>query len=237
MSPPLPFAELMFRLAIFSFMLVAADGTASAQDFTQAAPTASVQTTPQPQNTQAGDANWLAKQKNQTLGTAATAPLDDFNLRQQAIPPILTAAALKPFDLQGLNTCASLSDAVVQLTDVLGDDIDASSEAKASMGEKARDMADSTAIGTVRATTTGIIPFRGWVRKLSGAERHQKEVDAAITAGQERRAFLKGVGLQRNCAPPAAPAGFVPAIMPEPKAPTSKAPASKAPVRHRKAKS
>ena len=30
-------------------------------------------------------------------------------------------------------------------------------------------------------TTTGIVPFRGWVRRLTGAERHSKRVAAAIT--------------------------------------------------------
>ena len=42
------------------------------------------------------------------------------------------------------------------------------------------------------------------------AEAHSKHVQSAIQAGLRRRSFLKGVGMQRNCAPPAAPAGFVP---------------------------
>jgi hypothetical protein len=50
-----------------------------------------------------------------------------------------------------------------------------------------------------------VIPFRGWVRKLDGAERHSKEVAAAIAAGSVRRAFLKGVGQTLGCAAPAAP--------------------------------
>ena len=45
----------------------------------------------------------------------------------------------------------------------------------------------------------GIVPFRGWVRKLSGAERHARDVAAAIGAGAVRRAFLKGIAGQRGC--------------------------------------
>jgi hypothetical protein len=49
------------------------------------------------------------------------------------------------------------------------------------------------------------VPFRGWVRKLSGAERYSKEVAAAIAAGTVRRAYLKGLGEAKGCAAPAAP--------------------------------
>ncbi len=48
------------------------------------------------------------------------------------------------------------------------------------------------------------------MRKLSGAERRDKRVAEAITAGKLRRAYLKGAGMQKNCAPPAAPSWFVP---------------------------
>nr|QQZ48666.1 hypothetical protein JKL49_14210 [Phenylobacterium glaciei] len=39
-----------------------------------------------------------------------------------------------------------------------------------------------------------LIPFRGWVRRLSGAQRHDSLVTAAINAGAVRRAYLKGLG-------------------------------------------
>jgi hypothetical protein len=44
-----------------------------------------------------------------------------------------------------------------------------------------------------------VVPYRGWVRKLTGAERYSKEVAAAIAAGTVRRAFLKGVVVTRGC--------------------------------------
>jgi hypothetical protein len=57
----------------------------------------------------------------------------------------------------------------------------------------------------LRGAAESVIPFRGWIRKLDGAERHSKEVAAAIAAGSVRRAFLKGVGQTLGCAAPAAP--------------------------------
>lgn len=60
-------------------------------------------------------------------------------------------------------------------------------------------------IPPVLIAAEGIVPFRGWVRKLSGAERYAKEVAAAITAGTIRRAYLKGLGQAAGCAAPAAP--------------------------------
>ena len=42
-------------------------------------------------------------------------------------------------------------------------------------------------------------PLRGWVRKLSGAERHAREVTACIAAGSARRALLQGVAVAQSC--------------------------------------
>jgi hypothetical protein len=61
------------------------------------------------------------------------------------------------------------------------------------------------AIGAVRGAAEGVVPFRGWVRKLTGAEQYSKDVAAAIAAGTIRRAFLKGVGQANGCVGAAAP--------------------------------
>ena len=55
------------------------------------------------------------------------------------------------------------------------------------------------------------------MRKLTGAEHHRKQVEAAVKAGSVRRGYLKGVGMHMNCAPPAAPSWFVPEEPPAPK--------------------
>ena len=78
--------------------------------------------------------------------------------------------------------------------------------------------AKAAAVAEVRGETQDLLPFRGWVRKLSGADRHRKAVEAAIKAGGVRRGYLKGMGMNMNCAPPAAPSWFVPE---KPATPTS----------------
>src|SRR5258705_4295618 len=60
-------------------------------------------------------------------------------------------------------------------------------------------------LGFVAGAASETIPFRGWVRKLSGAERHDRFVQGAINAGAVRRAYLKGLGEAKGCDPPATP--------------------------------
>ena len=49
------------------------------------------------------------------------------------------------------------------------------------------------------------LPFRGVVRRLSGAEARDRELRAYVLAGIVRRAFLKGVAQAHDC-PAVAPA-------------------------------
>ena len=58
--------------------------------------------------------------------------------------------------------------------------------------EQGVSMAHDQALGLVRGKVD-IIPFRGMVRKVTGAEKHAKEVERAYQAGRLRRAFLKGL--------------------------------------------
>jgi hypothetical protein len=73
------------------------------------------------------------------------------------------------------------------------------------MLKKGGAMAEESALDALRGTTQGVIPFLGWVRKLSGAERHSKIVASAIASGIVRRSYLKGLGESHGCAAPAAP--------------------------------
>jgi hypothetical protein len=57
----------------------------------------------------------------------------------------------------------------------------------------------------LRSAAQNVIPYRGWVRKLTGAERYSREVAAAIAAGTVRRAYLKGIAQAGGCTAPAAP--------------------------------
>lgn len=152
--------------------------------------------------------------KNNSWGDAFTAPLEDFNLKRQEIPDILESAITKPYDLTGLDHCEAIAAEVSKLDGLLGKDFDEPPPPpdQRTNTEKGKEFANNSAVGAVRNATRSIIPFRGLVRQVTGADRHQKEMDNAIQAGKVRRAYLKGVGMNKNCAPPAAPSWFKPRV-------------------------
>ncbi|WP_298744662.1 hypothetical protein [uncultured Brevundimonas sp.] len=152
-----------------------------------------------------------ARQFGAGVGAAATAPLDDINLRREHIPTVLLQAEANPYDLRNLDQCATIGAEIARLNEALGPDADEPpSPDGAFPSERAADAAAAAALDAVRDATTDFIPGRSWIRHLSGAEQHSRHVQSAIQAGRMRRAFLKGTGMQRDCAPPAAPGWFRP---------------------------
>lgn len=150
-------------------------------------------------------------QTRPNLRDAVTAPLDDLNLKHVNIPDVLKRAVAGPYDMDGLKTCEAIAGEVGRLNEALGPDLDEPPPPdKRTRGQKVRQAAGDAAVGAVADKTRSLLPFRGWVRKLSGAERRDKRVAAAIGAGKIRRGYLKGSGMRMNCAPPAAPSWFVP---------------------------
>ena len=145
--------------------------------------TASAQTAVDPKNVRAED--------------VITSPLADINVKKRDVPLVLEVALMKPYDIEGLQSCQGLSGAVTALDDALGDDIDVA-YAKSS-DEKA-----GNSVGSVAKSVIGsFIPFRGIIREVSGANAHERDWQRALYAGSVRRAFLRGVGEQRGCAYPA----------------------------------
>ncbi len=131
---------------------------------------------------------------------AAASPLNDLNLIRTEIPPVLLEARKKPYAVPAEATCADLQASVKELDAVLGPDLDASANgADPTLAEQGANEARNMAIGALRSTSESIVPFRGWVRKLSGAERHSQKVAAAIVAGTVRRAFIKGLMVSKPC--------------------------------------
>lgn len=127
----------------------------------------------------------------------AKTPITDLNVgRDNEIPPLLTAAAAKPYSLDGLRSCRQLTNAIEALDEVLGPDIDLP------QAERERISGGRVAKWVV----SSFIPFRGLIREISGANEQDRKVQAAIQAGLTRRGFLKGVGATKSCTYPAAPA-------------------------------
>ena len=144
-----------------------------------------------------------AAKEGVALQKAVEAPLSDLNLVQEKIPVVLEAAVKAPYALPSQRDCAAIANEVRVLDGALGADLDTPpTTADPGLIARGSNLVGDTANDALTGAAESVIPFRGWVRKLDGAERHSKEVAAAIAAGSVRRAFLKGVGQTLGCAAP-----------------------------------
>jgi hypothetical protein len=176
----------------------ARDGSASAAPATSAA---SVPATSSASRNDAG------AQVTQAVAT----PLNDLNLVRADIPAALVAAEKGPYAVPTQPTCPGITADVQALDAALGPDLDTpASPNNPSLVERGTGAAGNAAVGALRSTAENVIPFRGWVRKLSGAERYTKQVSAAITAGGVRRGYLRGLSTAKACT--AAPARAASAV-------------------------
>jgi hypothetical protein len=131
---------------------------------------------------------------------AATTPLRDLNVVRASIPEVLRDAQKQPYLVPSDPSCEALSAEVRALDEALGPDLDApASSDNPRLIERAATAADDAAVGAVERAAEGVVPYRSWVRQLSGAERYSKKVAAAIAAGAVRRGFLRGLSVARDC--------------------------------------
>ena len=159
-----------------------------------------------PPNPQAGASTPAAVQAGTVITSAITSPLNDLNLAQTEIPAVLLDAQKQPYATPVDSSCVGLSTQVQALDAALGADLDVpASPSNPGMVERGSSFAGDAAGSALKGAAEGLVPFRGWVRRLSGAEQHSKDVAAAITAGAVRRAYLKGLGQVQHCNWPAAP--------------------------------
>ncbi len=142
-----------------------------------------------------------AAPKQSRLASVPSTPLNDFNLMRVEIPPILREAKQHPYTAPSDQACAALFAQMRAFDAVLGPDLDAPVAAVDQDAlERGGAMVGDAAVDALTGAVEGLVPFRGWVRKLSGADRHAKEVAASIAAGAVRRGFLKGLSVARGCA-------------------------------------
>lgn len=139
---------------------------------------------------------------------AVTTPLGDLNLVRADIPAVLLAARKGPYLPPPDRACSALAADIQGLDIALGADLDTpATVSNPGLIERGTEAIGEGTVGAVRRAAEGVVPFRGWVRKLTGAERYAREVAAAIAAGTVRRAFLKGLGQAGGCLAPASPRG------------------------------
>lgn len=143
-------------------------------------------------------------ERNQTVESAVTTPVQDLNLKKTKIPDVLVRAQANPYDPAGVATCEALAAEVVLINAELGDDYD---DVAAGEGQSK----GISAGALLKAGVAQAIPFRGIVRQISGAAGHEREVEQAIDAGFARRGFLKGRAMEMNCAAEPATAALAPA--------------------------
>ena len=122
---------------------------------------------------------------------AVSQPLHDLTLMRENPPAALLAAQAQPYRIADGATCETLSSEIEALDQILGPDVDAPPRPRQG-GNLASLTVD--ALGGVVS-----LPYRGILRRVTGADRRDETLRAAILAGLARRSFLKGMAAGERC--------------------------------------
>jgi len=200
------------RVLALAALLIAVPALGGAQtqaDPPQAAPSASTDADQAPATQPDKSKRLLSPQQTGRQGLVkgvAEQPFRDFNLMQSHIPAILLDAMSDPYRRASAPTCDALASEIRRLSEALGPDLDEPvSTEHPSLLIRGEGSARDYGYDALRAGVQTYIPFDNYIRLLSGANRHDAHVLAAIQAGAIRRAYLKGLGEVRGCPPPAIP--------------------------------
>ena len=131
-------------------------------------------------------------------------PLEDVNLIRDEIPEPFKAIR-NPYKVDTETSCEAIAAEVTILDAELGRDWDIPPPDKKGLSDRAADGASTAFLDTVASSAGGLIPFRGVVRTVSGANSHASKVRKAYERGSHRRTFLKAIGMMKGCDYPAAP--------------------------------
>ncbi|MDT8427472.1 MAG: hypothetical protein RQ757_01755 [Pseudomonadales bacterium] len=143
-----------------------------------------------------------ASQQHEIIETASI-PLNDFNIIRPKIPLILEDSHLGPYELPVDTSCDHINAYVAVLDQALGPDVDAPRvDLDESLWERGTDTVGDYSSDALERAVRGLIPFRSWIRLLSGAESHSELLDRTIASGVIRRAYLKGLRQALSCPMP-----------------------------------
>ena len=131
--------------------------------------------------------------ESNSVGRVVGQPFRDLSLIQDKLPEILKRSSKGPYDLSSAQNCTQVRQEIADLDMVLGPDIDELSQKK---GMSPDSLAAELIGGVVK------LPFRGILRRVSGAQAREEAIRAAILAGMVRRGFLKGRLSQLSCSAP-----------------------------------
>lgn len=128
---------------------------------------------------------------------AAYIPLRDVNLIRPEIPLLLRNLQY-PYSTATLADCAAVTREIGQLDAVLGPESYQPGPNR-NIWDRSGDFVEEQAISAAQGTAQDLIPFRSWVRRISGASRAEREALRAVANGQQRRTFLRGYGASLGC--------------------------------------
>jgi hypothetical protein len=193
------------RLALAAACLLA-PAIGAAQTHSNNTPQSS---SPAPSSSGRNDERLLTPEQEGRQGVmkgVAAQPFRDFNLVRSHIPPVLIEAMVDPYARPQPATCDGIIAQMKRLNLALGPDLDEPvSTEHPGVLTRGEGFAKVAALDAMRSEEQSYIPFDGFIRVLSGANRHDHYVMAAIQAGAIRRGYLKGLGEVRECLPPAVP--------------------------------
>lgn len=138
---------------------------------------------------------------------AASIPLRDVGLMRPEIPLLLRNLQY-PYSTATLSDCNAVSREISQLDGVLGPESYQPGPNR-NVWDRSGDFVEEQTIQAAENTAEDLIPFRSWVRRISGANAAEREALRAVANGQQRRTFLRGYGASLGCAnmiPPPPPA-------------------------------
>lgn len=137
------------------------------------------------------------KKDTDQINQAITSPFKDLNLLREKIPDVLLKASENPYALTETENCDSVTAEIHSLNKALAPDIDQPvKKSDDNHIERGANALGDASIKALKRTTESLVPYRSWVRKLTGAEKSSQVVEDAINAGNLRRAFLKGYSAQ-----------------------------------------
>ncbi|WP_257545658.1 hypothetical protein [Sphingopyxis sp. DBS4] len=135
--------------------------------------------------------------EDSTVKDTANSVTEPFDGKE--VPPKLQAVVGAPYSLAGLGKCAAIIREITELDAVLGPDVNETVD-------KSRAQKREETAGRVAGSVAGsVIPLRGLIGEVTGANAERRRYAEAVYAGTVRRGFLKGVGLERGCKAPARP--------------------------------
>lgn len=129
-------------------------------------------------------------QKN--VGSVVAAPLKDIGLVRPEAPKALSDITYPYLAARLDNGCAQISYEISALDSMLGPEF-------YNRQSGAVTQAGQAVVGAAEGAASGLIPFRGVVRTVTGANKAQAEVERSIEMGVLRRAFLRGYGVALGC--------------------------------------